>query len=43
MKYDNASEFRRPFQGILGLAPRDEGAGPLVVEEMYNEGTIDAP
>ena len=32
LKYHKLTDSRRPYQGILGLAPRDDGSGPLVVE-----------
>ena len=30
------------FYGILGLSPRDESAGPLLVEYLYDQGSIPA-
>ena len=30
-------------QGILGLSPHDDSAGPLLVETMYKQGAIDTP
>lgn len=29
-----------PFQGILGLSPEDESAGPLYVNSLYDQGQI---
>ena len=28
------------IEAMLGLSPRDDSAGPLIVEEMYNQGRI---
>ena len=35
LKKHGLNESKRPYQGILGLAPHSENVGPLVVEEMY--------
>ena len=37
-----ARNSERPFDGILGLSPRSESAGALVVEELYDGGAIKA-
>ena len=31
------------MDGILGLAPHDESAGPLLVDHLYDQGAIDYP
>lgn len=44
LEYSSTSHFRRTkMDGILGLAPHDESAGPLLVDHLYDQGAIDYP
>ena len=44
LDYSETSHFRHTkINGILGLAPHDESAGPLLVDHLYNQGAIDYP
>ena len=40
-KLINMDEGRSIYDGIMGLAPRDESAGPLLIDYLYEQGKVD--
>lgn len=40
-KMMNFDEGKSIYDGIFGLAPRDESAGPLLIDNLYEQGAID--
>lgn len=36
-----SDEDTQGIKGILGLAPKDESAGPLIVHQLFQQGQID--
>ena len=40
---DFSNDSRYSFYGILGLAPKDDSSGPLLIDHLYEQGAIDEP
>lgn len=40
VKFLSVPEASEDFDGILGLAPADESAGPLLVQQWFDQGNL---
>ena len=40
---EGTPNYQRQWDGILGLAPADDSAGPLLIDRLYKNGQIKNP